>query len=111
IIVKHNETHGDIAEVSAARPDGTIYFGGSAGRLCNVTFQGTVRDEVLSRLRSDMLLMGIDLQPDAASSGIVGGTKIEAFAGPVENQVLHLQLGVTEAPQPSVIAQLYVTDE
>lgn len=105
------EPHGEIGEVTAIRPDGSIHFGGAPGRLCNVTVNGTSRDETLDRLRSHMMLMGLVLQPDPANSGTFGATTIEAFAGPAENQILHVQLGVTEVPVPSVIAQLYVTDE
>lgn len=108
VTVKPNAAYGEISEVSTTRPDSTIYFGGTPGKLCNVTVNGASRDEALARLRSDMSFMGIDLQPDVANSGTFGGTKIEAFAGPIESQVLHLQLGVADA---SVIAQLYVTDE
>jgi hypothetical protein len=111
VSVKPNANFGEISEVVAIRPDGVIYFAGATGRLCNVTANGDSRDEVLARLRSDMSFMGIDLQPDAANSGTFGGTTIEAFAGPIESQVLHLQLGVADVPQPSVIAQLSVTDE
>lgn len=111
VTVRPSESHGEIAEVAAIRPDGSIHFGGAAGRLCNVTVNGGDSDAVLARLHANMPLMGIDLQPDPANSRTSDTTTLEAFAGPVGDQILHLQLARVETSSPSIIAQLYVTDD
>lgn len=100
---------GEVEQVKAARPDGTAAFGGIPGQLCNVTITGADAETVATRLKSDMAIMGIAMQPDPASSGERADGMVAAFKGALEGQVLHLQIARTEAPEAAIVAQLYVT--
>ena len=97
--------------VEAKRADGTIAFGGAAGKACTVVVSGPKRDAALTRLRSSMAFMGLDLQPTANVGPDLPGVKVETFKAPVDAQMLYVQLVQTEKPVPTVAAQLFAMDK
>lgn len=104
---------GEMQVVSAKLADGEIGFGGAPETTCTVIVMGPNRAAALARLRRDMPLMGLDLQPDPANSGARGPAKVETFKARVEEKaVLYVQLIEADAgPTPMISAQLFAMEE
>jgi hypothetical protein len=102
-----NARFGELEQVIASQPDGTIAFGGVPGEVCNVTVTGADFDKVFDKLHSDMAFMGLDFQPDAANTGDRGGASLETFKAPAEGQMLYVQLVRVSGDQPAVAAQMF----
>ena len=102
---------GEMEMVSSKRADGELGFGGAAGKACTVVVSGPKRDAALTRLRSSMAFMGLDLQPTANPGPAVPGVAVETFKAPVEGQMLYVQLIQADSPASVVAAQLFVMDK
>ena len=102
---------GEMSLVEAKRGDGSIAFGGAAGKACTVVVQAADRAAVLARLRSNMAFMGLGFQPTANVGPALPGVKVETFKAPVDTQMLYLQLVQAEVPTPTVAAQLFAMDK
>ncbi|HEX8573245.1 MAG TPA: hypothetical protein VF759_10895 [Allosphingosinicella sp.] len=102
---------GEMSLVESKRPDGSIAFGGAAGKACTVVVGATDRAAVLARLRKNMAFMGLDFQPTANVGPEIAGLKVETFKAPVDSQMLYVQLVQAEAPVPTVTAQLFAMDK
>ena len=102
---------GEMSLVEAKRPDGSIAFGGAAGKACTVVVGGASREAVLGKLRSSMAFMGLDFKPTANVGSDLPGVKVETFKAPVDAQTLYVQLVQAEKPVPTVAAQLFAMDK
>ena len=102
---------GEMSLVEAKRADGTIAFGGAAGKACTVVVGGADRAAVLARLRKNMSFMGLDFQPTANVGPELPGVKVETFKAPADAQSLYVQLVQAEVPTPTVAAQLFAMDK
>ena len=102
---------GEMSLVEAKRPDGSIAFGGAAGKACTVVVGGASREAVLGKLRSSMAYMGLDFRPTANVGPELPGVKVETFKAPIEGQMLYVQLIQANAPKPTVVAQLFAMDK
>lgn len=103
---------GEMSLVEARRPDGSIAFGGAAGKACTVVVGGGAsRETVLAKLRASMAFMGLDFKPTANVGPDLPGVKVETFKAPVDAQMLYVQLVQAEKPLPTVAAQLFAMDK
>lgn len=103
---------GEMSLVEAKRPDGSIAFGGAAGKACTVVVGGGAsREAVLAKLRTSMAFMGLDFKPTANVGPDLPGVKVETFKAPVDAQMLYVQLVQAEKPVPTVAAQLFAMDK
>jgi hypothetical protein len=111
IAKQQNPRFGQIEVVTAKRADGEIAFGGAAGKVCTVVVGGDKRGAALAKLREAMSWTGLDFKPAPPVGAKLPGVTIETFKAPVAGQMLVLQLVEAGAPTPSVIAQLFATQE
>lgn len=111
IETQQNPRFGEVRMVTAKRDDGTISFGGAAGKVCTVVVTGGKRVEALAGLRERMSWTGLEFAPEPYSGAAVPGVKVESFAAPVEKQLLHVQLVESGGESPFILAQLYATEK
>ncbi|UZK65926.1 hypothetical protein [Sphingomonas sp. M1-B02] len=106
-----NPRFGELQMVTANRADGEISFGGAPQKVCSVVVTGANRDKALARLRSGMAQMGVPFKADLTNTGDRGAVKLESYKGRVDGQMLNVQLIQAGVPEPTVVAQLFVTAE
>jgi hypothetical protein len=97
--------------VTARRSDGEIAFGGAAGKVCTVVVGGDRRSAALAKLREAMSWTGLDFKPTPPMGANIPGVSVDTFKAPVEGQFLVLQLIEAGGPTPTVMAQLFATNE
>lgn len=108
------QTHprfGELQIVTVKRAEGEIAFGGAPGQVCMVVVMGPGRDSALVRLRETMSFMGLPFASVAHQGPQIAGVTVDAFKAPVEGQFLNVQLIQAAGPTPSVMAQLFATNE
>ena len=102
---------GEMSLVEAKRADGTIAFGGAAGKACTVVVGGPKRDSVLAKVRQTMSFMGLDFQTTANPGPTIPGVTVETFKAPVDGQMLYVQLVQTNVPAPTIAVQLFAMEQ
>jgi hypothetical protein len=111
IHTQQNARFGELRMVSASHRDGDISFGGAPGKVCTVVASGPNRGAALTKLREAMSWTGLAFEPTPHVGPEIPGVTIETFKAPVEGQTLYVQLLQIGEPTPSVVAQLFATEE
>ena len=108
------QTHprfGELQTVTVKRAEGEIAFGGAPGQVCMVVVVGPGRDAALVRLRESMSFMGLPFKPVPHQGPQIAGVAVDTFKAPVQGQFLNVQLIRAAGPPPSVMAQLFATNQ
>jgi hypothetical protein len=104
---------GAIQTLFRPHPDGNIRFAVRPGRICQVVADGSRRAAALARIRRSLPMMaemGTNFRPAPRPANAPATASVEAFKATVApGQVLNLHLVELATPQPTLIAQMFVT--
>ena len=111
VATQPNPRFGEVSMVTVKRAEGTISFGGAAGKVCTVVATGNKRAAALARLRETMAWTGLDFKPAEHNGPKLPGVTIDTFKAPADAQFLNVQLIDIAGEEPSIVAQLFATEE